>query len=181
MSLFEGFRKAQRASYYCKIWRRFSRGFAISAFPHWGSNSLRLIAEKIYICFIGLRIMKPVPNDYEAASMKFGRDNRPALSLRTLAFLDAKPRDPASAFLFLAGSQTASGGFGRNPRSAPFLDTTWHPGRLGAFWEQLFETLEVEARKQTASINGAGRLMSCKTRRNFPCPTLSSTNYSKQP
>jgi len=47
-------------------------------------------------------------------------------ALRALAFLKAEPRNPTLAFRFLAGCQTASGGFSRSSRAAPFLDTTWH-------------------------------------------------------
>jgi hypothetical protein len=47
-------------------------------------------------------------------------------ALRALALLKQCPQDPVRAALFLAGSQTASGGFSRNGRAAPFLDATWH-------------------------------------------------------
>lgn len=46
--------------------------------------------------------------------------------LQTLAALGASPGDPEGAALFLAGCQTAGGGFGRTGRAAPFLDATWH-------------------------------------------------------
>ena len=47
-------------------------------------------------------------------------------SLRALAFLGSRPLEPGPAALFLAGCQTAAGGFSRNGRAAPFLDATWH-------------------------------------------------------
>ena len=47
-------------------------------------------------------------------------------SLLALTFLGAAPLHPNRAFRFLAGCQTASGGFGRGLRAAPFLDATWH-------------------------------------------------------
>lgn len=46
--------------------------------------------------------------------------------LRALAFLGSTPRDPDLASFFLRGCQTASGGFSRSGRAAPFLDATWH-------------------------------------------------------
>lgn len=47
-------------------------------------------------------------------------------ALRALAFFESEPLDPAGAFSFLAGCQTANGGFGRNFKTAAFLDITWH-------------------------------------------------------
>ena len=52
-------------------------------------------------------------------------------SLRALMFLNATPLNPKLAADFLAACQTAAGGFSRNSRAAPFLDTTWHA--LAAF------------------------------------------------
>ena len=46
--------------------------------------------------------------------------------LRALALLGAEPFHPNRAFRFLTGCQTASGGFGRSSRAAPYLDATWH-------------------------------------------------------
>jgi hypothetical protein len=47
-------------------------------------------------------------------------------SLRALDFLKARPLDQDTAFRFLTGCQTISGGFGRSIVAAPFLDATWH-------------------------------------------------------
>lgn len=46
--------------------------------------------------------------------------------LRALAFLGSKPVDLDRAVFFISGCQTASGGFSRGGRAAPFLDATWH-------------------------------------------------------
>lgn len=47
-------------------------------------------------------------------------------SLRALAILGSGPLEPDLASLFLAGCQTAKGGFSRSGRAAPFLDASWH-------------------------------------------------------
>ncbi len=46
--------------------------------------------------------------------------------LRALKVLGAEPADPEKARRFVTSCQTASGGFGRGLRAAPFLDATWH-------------------------------------------------------
>lgn len=46
--------------------------------------------------------------------------------LRALAFLGSTPVDLDRAVFFISGCQTASGGFSRGGRAAPFLDATWH-------------------------------------------------------
>jgi len=46
--------------------------------------------------------------------------------LRALATLGVQPAEPDKAYQFIAGCQTAVGGFGRSYRAAPFLDATWH-------------------------------------------------------
>ncbi|MDY0350317.1 MAG: prenyltransferase/squalene oxidase repeat-containing protein [Desulfobulbaceae bacterium] len=46
--------------------------------------------------------------------------------LQALKILGAEPADPEKARRFVTSCQTASGGFGRGLRAAPFLDATWH-------------------------------------------------------
>jgi hypothetical protein len=46
--------------------------------------------------------------------------------LRALVLLGSEPLDPGRALSFLSGCRTASGGFSRGGRAAPFLDATWH-------------------------------------------------------
>ncbi|MDW7772835.1 MAG: prenyltransferase/squalene oxidase repeat-containing protein [Desulfobulbaceae bacterium] len=46
--------------------------------------------------------------------------------LRALNALEAEPANPETARRFITACQTASGGFGRGLRAAPFLDATWH-------------------------------------------------------
>jgi prenyltransferase beta subunit len=47
-------------------------------------------------------------------------------ALASLRLLGAAPTAPEKARQFIVFCQTASGGFSRNPRAAPFLDATWH-------------------------------------------------------
>ncbi|MFP7755776.1 prenyltransferase/squalene oxidase repeat-containing protein [Thermodesulfobacteriota bacterium B35] len=47
-------------------------------------------------------------------------------ALAALALLDSRPGRPESAAAFILSCQTASGGFSRNSRAAPFLDSSWH-------------------------------------------------------
>jgi hypothetical protein len=46
--------------------------------------------------------------------------------LQALTVLGAEPVDPEKARRFITACRTASGGFGRGIRAAPFLDATWH-------------------------------------------------------
>ncbi len=47
-------------------------------------------------------------------------------ALAALALLDSRPGRPESAAAFILACQTTSGGFSRNSRAAPFLDSSRH-------------------------------------------------------